>query len=76
MDVPKFDSVSEVVELADDKEDWHEDWQINANSLQYKSRFNGMHDSKPQNYKVKSNLTVATNQTHRYNLRSRNKCTM
>lgn len=60
MDIPDFTSVEEVIEMASDKEYW----QIEANSLQMKSRINN-------NLVIIQDHRSEPNRTHSYNLRPR-----
>ena len=69
MDIPNFNSVEEVTEMARDKENW----QFEANALQKKSR------TDVNLVYVENNITEpnrsranTTSTTHSYNLRSRN----
>ena len=68
-DVPEFNSVEEIIEMAQDKNEW----QLEANSLQRKSKYNFNNELmtivvEPNN-SIRLNTTTVT---HRYNLRSRN----
>ena len=63
MDVPEFSNVEEVIDMANDKENW----QIEANCLQYKSKTESINNKTESDRSRLNNTTI----THSYNLRSR-----
>ena len=67
-DVPEFNSVEEIIEMAQDKNEW----QLDANSLQRKSRYNNELITIAVEPNRSFSRLNATTVTHSYNLRPRN----
>ena len=67
MDVPVFNNVGEVVEMAKDKSEW----QLVANSLQRKSEIYDVNEPKSNGNECDTSRSNSTAATHTYNLRSR-----